>query len=440
MSKIYFILLIVLTVETSAQNSSPRIQDGSFLFTYKDQSYIISGDSIYSNSKGTEWKGHKHYLKINDLIFFQDKTNGYLMHGSGGVIYKFDGTNFNRVDDSFEFNSQYQSFPFLYKGAVFNFGGYGLFTFKNIITYFNEAKKETELVQVKTPLSENPIGRKKMLAQLDGDHLFIGSGFGYNTGIEFGNKQSQIINDYWVFNLTSKEWKKLGVGTIPYLKDDTYHLIYDFYGKTLVIAYENVFVVDVKNNKVIFYDNANNDLLKSNKKDGARHLITYNRAKNGFYLVLDKPNFKNKIIFINAVDFMGKPTRTDKLYSVNENSNNHYLLIGLLVVIMVVMLIIKKKNNFQKISSKRKEIDLILNEEENQIFNLIFDKYPNYIPFPELMDVFEAHLSYESRKKKLRSSLYQIEEKINTVLKTKNPVFEERKNKEDLRIKEIRII
>lgn len=440
MSKIYFILLIVLTVETSAQNSSPRIQDGSFLFTYKDQSYIISGDSIYSNSKGTEWKGHKHYLKINDLIFFQDKTNGYLMHGSGGVIYKFDGTNFNRVDDSFEFNSQYQSFPFLYKGAVYNFGGYGLFTFKNIITYFNEAKKETELVQVKTPLSENPTGRKKMLAQLDGVHLFIGSGFGYNTGIEFGNKQSQIINDYWVFNLTSKEWKKLGVGTIPYLKDDTYHLIYDFYGKTLVIAYENVFVVDIKNNKVVFYDNANNDLLKSNKKDGARHLITYNRSRNGFYLVLDKPNFKNKIIFINAVDFMGNPTRIEKLYSINDNSNYYYLFGGLLIGIMGIILITKKKNNFQKITSKRKEIDLILNEEENQILSLIVGSHPNFIPFPELMDVFESHLSYESRKKKLRHSLNQIEDKINGTLKSKNKIFEERKNKEDLRIKEIKII
>jgi hypothetical protein len=55
------------------------------------------------------------------------------------------------------------------------------------------------------------------------------------------------------------------------------------------------------------------------------------------------------------------------------------------------------------------------------------------------MDVFESHLSYESRKKKLRSSLYQIEEKITSVLKTKNPVFDERKNKEDLRIKEIKI-
>jgi hypothetical protein len=439
MYKFYFIVLIFLAVDSAAQTQNPQIKDDGFLFTYKDLSYIISGDSLYSNPQGMGWIGHKHNVSINDLVFFQDADNGYIMHNSGGITYKFDGTNFSRIDDSFEFNTQYQSFPFLYKGVIHNFGGYGLFTFKNIITYFNEAKKETELVQVKTPLSLNPTGRNKMLAQLAGDNLFIGSGFGYNTEKEFGNKQSQIINDYWTFDLISKEWKKLGEGTSYMFKDDSFNHIYDFNGKTLIITHENIFVVDIKNNTVVFYDNANNDLLKSNKKDGTRRLITYNRALKGFFLVLDKPNFKNKILFVSALDFMGEPTRTEKLYTNNDNSFLYYSIGWLLLVIIFIVLILKKKNNYQKIGSKRKEIHLILNDEENQIFNLIFEGYPNYIPFPELMDVFESHLSYESRKKKLRSSLYQIEDKITSVLKTKNPVFDERKNKEDLRIKEIKI-
>jgi hypothetical protein len=439
MSKFHFILLIFLSIDSTSQTKNIQVKDDGFLFTYKDQSYIISGDSLYNNPTGSSWIGHKHNLIINDLVFFQDKNNGYLMHNSGGITYKFDGTNFSRIDDSFEFNTQYQSFPFLYKGGIHNFGGYGLFSFKNIITYFNEAKKETELVQVKTPLSENPTGRKKVFAQLDGNKLYMGSGFGYNTEIENGNRQSQIINDYWVFDFTNKEWKKLGESN-PYMKDDTYHLIYDFNGKTLVITNENIFAVDIKNNKVEFYDNANSDLIKSNKKTGTRFLITYNKSKNGFYMVLNKTNFKNKLVFISTKDFIGLPTRAERLYTLSDNSNYYYLFGGLLIGIMGIILITKKKNNFQKISLKRKEIDLILNEEENQIFNLILERYPNYIPFPELMDVFESHLSYESRKKKLRHSLNQIEDKINGTLKSKNKIFEERKNKEDLRIKEIKII
>lgn len=437
MLKYLYILLTLFGLNSFCQEIKIPISDGSFLFTYKEKSYIISGDSIYTDQKEQGWIGKKHHLIINDLVFFKDNTNGYLMHNSGGIIYKFDGTNFIRIDDSFEFNSQYQSFPFVYKGAIHNFGGYGLFTFKNIITYFNESKKETELVNTKTPISKLPFGRKKMFAQLEGDKLFIGSGYGYDNNIAEGSKQAVILKDYWVFDLVSKEWKLLGIGK-PLTEDEKYSLIYDFNGKNLVITIDKVFTVDIKNNTIDFYENANVDLLKSNKKDAVRNLITYNKNKNGFYLVLDKPNLGNKLLFVSTEDFLGKPTRSENLYSVKNNSSIYYWLIGFLVILSILF-ITKKKNIFKRISSKRKEIDLILNEEETQIFNLILNNYPYFIPFPELMNVFESHLSYESRKKKLRTALYQMEDKINKILKIKKGVFIERRNKEDLRIKEIRI-
>ena len=102
-------------------------------------------------------------------------------------------------------------------------------------------------------------------------------------------------------------------------------------------------------------------------------------------------------------------------------------------------LIFKKKTNIQKIKLKRKKIEDILTTEEKHILSLIEEHYPNYIKFPDLMDVFDSHLNYESKKKRLRSSLYQLEEKIEKNLKLKSKIFIERKNKEDLRIKEIRI-
>jgi hypothetical protein len=437
MNRFFCISLILFSLSSNSQEFKPQISDGAFLFTFKEQSYVISGDSIYNNPKGSLWVGHKHNLIINDLVFFQDNSSGYLMHNSGGVIYKFDGLNFNRIDDSFEFNTQYQSFPFLYKGSIYNFGGYGLFTFKNIITYFNKSKRETELVYVKTPISKNPFGRKKMFAQLDGDKLFIGSGYGYDNDISEGYKEAKIFGDYWIFDFISKEWKKLGNGK-PLIEDEKYSLIYNFNGKNLVITADKIFTIDIKNNKIDYYENANVDLLKSNKKDAVRNLITYNKYKNGFYLVLDKPNLGNKLLFVSVDEFLGKPTRSESLYSEENNSIIYYCLFGLLCSVSIFF-ITKRKNIFKKISSKRKEINLILNEEETQIFNLIFERYPNYISFPELMDVFEPHLNYESRKKKLRHSLYQIEDKIIGVLKSKNKIFIERKNKQDLRIKEISI-
>ena len=81
----------------------------------------------------------------------------------------------------------------------------------------------------------------------------------------------------------------------------------------------------------------------------------------------------------------------------------------------------------------------LLTTEEDHLLSLIEEFYPNYIKFPELMDVFDSHLSYENKKKKLRTALYQMEEKISKTLNSKSKIFIERKNKEDLRIKEIRI-
>jgi hypothetical protein len=277
-----------------------------------------------------------------------------------------------------------------------------------------------------------------MFGQVIGDDLFIGSGFGFDNDKENGAKTAIVLDDYWKFNLKSKEWDLLG-NRKSFTDDENYTIIYDFNGKNLLVTKDMVCSIDIKENKVEFYDNANIDFIKSFKKDISRTYITYNKSKGGFYLILDKPNLGNKLIFISTNEFLGKPTRSETLYSEDNNLLGYYLLGGSLLIFFFFVLIIRKKTNFKKISSKRTEIEAILNEEENQIFNLIYNKYPDFIPFPELMDVFESHLSYESRKKKLRSSLYQIEDKIMVVLKSKNKVFVERKNKEDLRIKEIKI-
>ena len=184
------------------------------------------------------------------------------MHNSGGVIYQFDGMDFKRIDESFEFNTQYQSFPFLYNGSIYNFGGYGLFTFKNILTYFNESKKETELITTTTSVSKSPFGRKKMFGQVIGDDLFIGSGFGFNNDKENGAKTAIVLDDYWKFNLKSKEWNLLG-NRKSFTDDENYTIIYDFNGKNLLVTKDMVCSIDIKENKVEFYDNANIDFIKS---------------------------------------------------------------------------------------------------------------------------------------------------------------------------------
>jgi len=437
MNKFYFIVLLLISLSASSQINNSELNSNNFLFTFKDTSYLISGDSIYRDTEINKWIGTKHNLAINDYVFFENNSQGYLMHNSGGMLYQFDGAKFDRLDDSFIFNSQYESFPFIHNNSIYNFGGYGLFTFKNIFTYFNLSKKETEIVSVKTAASKQPVGRKKMFSQLEGNELFIGPGLGYNPDIEHSYNKAQFINDYWKFDLIEKEWFKLGEG-ISYLKNQIYYLTYHYKNKTLVLSEDNVFTVDIKNNNASFYKNSNADFIKSIKKERGRYLITYNKSKKGFYAILDKGDAKTKVSFITSEDLLGIPNTNEKLYKKEENSLVWFGT-GIIVLLIIFVLVFMKKTNIQKIKLKRKKIEDILTTEEKQILSLIEEHYPNYIKFPDLMDVFDSHLSYENQKKKLRTALYQLEEKIGKTLKLKSKIFIERKNKEDLRVKEIRI-
>ena len=435
MYRIYFILFLI-SLKVFSQTKNPEISENSFLFSFKESSYLISGDSIYRNLESDKWIGTKHNLAINSYVFFENNSKGYLMHSSGGVLYQFDGTKFDRLDDSFIFNSQHQSFPFLHNNNIYNFGGYGLFTFKNILTYFNLSKKETELVPIKTPTSKQPKGRRKMFSQLDGNELFIGPGLVYNADVEYGNKKVGFINDYWKLDLIEKEWSKLGEGKL-YLKNFTYNLIYNYENKILVLSDESIFTVDIKNNKASFYQNSNIDFIRGVEKFGGR--ITYNKSKKGFYAIIFKGENIGKLTFITSDDLLGAKFTTEKLYKKEVNIIFWFGTgIGLFLVIIFV-LAFKKKTNIQKIKLKRSKIKELLTAEEDHLLSLIEELYPNYIKFPELMDVFDSHLSYENKKKKLRTALYQMEEKISKTLKSKSKIFIERKNKEDLRIKEIRI-
>ena len=74
-----------------------------------------------------------------------------------------------------------------------------------------------------------------------------------------------------------------------------------------------------------------------------------------------------------------------------------------------------------------------------RILEKILEVYPEFIDYPELQNAFERDLSYESRIKKLRTTVKEIDQVIQTVLGLKQSVFEIEKGKIDKRVKVIRL-
>ena len=415
-------------------------QNGNhFLFTYKNESYLIENEFIYNLTATKNLKPMLHGLVMKEYKFVSDGNVGYMKNASSGIVYSFDGNKFNRLDNSFDFKSQFRSFSFLHKNIIYDFGGYGLHSFKNFITYFNTAKKGTELYSQQSPVNESPISRDRMIAQYEENNLFIGPGHGININIENPYENSGFINDFWKFSFLTKTWKKLGEGLIN--AEYPYDVIYDYNDHSLLISTKGIYEFDIKNNTLISYPNANIDIVKSLNKNNTLASITYNKAKAGFYLIIDNSMASSEVLFVSKHDFLGTKKLYSKLY--NEPISNWLYFLLLLIILIIISIVInlnkRKKSVAKIIISKIDILSIELKTDDFKVLKKIIDAHPEFINYSELLDLFPDYLGYESKKKKIRQSIINLEEYLSQKMKIKTPIFIYRKNIEDKREKQIRI-
>jgi len=120
---------------------------------------------------------------------------------------------------------------------------------------------------------------------------------------------------------------------------------------------------------------------------------------------------------------------------------NKYLIgIALLVVVSLLYLFSGKKQQLiDLVNQNQKRIKPQLSDEDFNVLQIIIDSYPNFVDYPELQNSFKRDLSYESRIKKLRTTIKVVDDAVQSALKIKGSVFEIEKGKEDKRVKVIRL-
>jgi hypothetical protein len=141
---------------------------------------------------------------------------------------------------------------------------------------------------------------------------------------------------------------------------------------------------------------------------------------------------------INEADFLGRYYVT---YSMKPNATKsiYFTFFGVLLLVVVFRLTRKKVLLYDEISKQRKRFSSIFSKEDDGILEKILEVYPEFIDYPELQNAFERDLSYESRIKKLRTTVKEIDQVIQRVLGLKQSVFEIEKGKIDKRVKVIRL-
>ena len=129
----------------------------------------------------------------------------YLVSNGAGPVFLKDGNNFKRIDNSSLHKNQFGGARFIFNNKIHIYGGYGFWSFKNFISFFDENIKQWDLVYNDSKFI--PPGRWKPIYNLINDKLFV---LGGRTGSPGSQGQDEPFSDVFYFDFSSKEFFNIG--------------------------------------------------------------------------------------------------------------------------------------------------------------------------------------------------------------------------------------
>lgn len=322
MSTIYrsFFLFLIVVSPNFLKAQSERLtvsKTAIYCLNKKTNSFLVFDDSTFFYSKlaaAKKWKKQPFIFKGDHINFetFKESfrpitlSNGQLffVYKAIGEVYELKNDTLQRIDHSFKHENQFYHSLFEHNNRIYAFGGYGLFTFKNILVYFDEVSKEW--FEVITPIK--PPERGAQFYQYNNGVLYIFGG-GYSDGL-----QSIFRPDCWAFHFKTKKWHKVGDINLDYFHlhlaegASKEHLPYD-----ISFNYPSFQLLDIKNNKVVDYDNK--------KIPGVTYSLFDKNRKN----VLIETQLANSMQFYTVELSTFLKNKLSEIYFIKNNSQKGFI-------------------------------------------------------------------------------------------------------------------
>ena len=425
-----FVISLFISLNLQGVYEGPELaREAKFtLYSIDDTNFVLTADSLYSYNKQRGWYSRKHSFKLEsyNLDELRDKEKTYLIIKGLGKVYKADKDTVFSIDNSFEWKSRYSSSLFIRKGVIHSYGGYGFYSSKNNIVYFDSSSKEWSMLKQK---NLNPLSNTSRLSKYDSieDVFYTTFGTQNRNGIEFYNYKT-VKFDFKTLNWI--EVSELDKRIMDFIQKKTGTIILN-YPEASLINRDYFAEIDFINDEFRVYD-IHNNIIENRRK------IIYNEVNNEFFVAFEN-NYNNKLNFavIKKYDLLGEKFST---YNLHKKKYYAYYALGAIILIIIYVVFFFRKKSIYDLIKNKKGLDSELDEIEKKLKDKLIDIYPRELTYPEISILLDFNLSYESNIKKTQKTINHLEFKIQRSLKTKSSVFETSRNEFDKRIKQVRII
>ena len=436
-------LFSILIVNTSQGQKLKRYDD---LLLFKEakskQPIIVINDSLlYKGKQLIPFKHTQYPDKISEYLPFEIGKKTYLVHQGCGPVLEFRNDSIVRIDHSFLQKNQYYPVPFTYNNEMYLFGGYGLFTYKNIITRYDFKSGEWNQVQTRGNMIPEP--RAVAYSLQDGNTLYV---FGGKTADEDNIPKFKAVQpQLWKLDLPTMTWL--------YVCQYNPNLLTPFENK---IQYKNkLYLLEGLITEINFTQKTANKYSFKGYEALKKHFMIGDTIYGIFSSTENKYYFKKTTLS----DLKGKYIGKVPFFIAPKTNPINYPTIGLICVTLLVLVIVGYKKriiffqrpfngivyngNKNEFSYKRKVISHF-EENEKKILYFLLANNNQFVSLNQLNGLFENPAQPQTASAIIKRREQAINGLLNKVSKLtgvpENKLQLEQKNVEDKRLKDLLLL
>ncbi len=416
-----------------------------FFDNNSNQIILVENDSVIIKTKykkRLQLKSRGIPAPLTEFIPLSILKKTYFVHEGCGVVLEYRNDSIVRIDNSFLHKNQFGAASFVYKDEIYFFGGYGMFTHKNILTKYDFKLREWLLV--KTFKDEKLPPLTSSYFNISGNYLYVFGGSWTIKSDIFENKE-----DVWQLNLKTMIWKKFKTNlfqSCPSYTSNCNNTIY-FNNSIIFKNCKSIAGIDFKNNIITRYNSFfDYGIVSSILVNNQIHVILEqsNTIKNGYYILKSFP----------IKDILKNPVSEEPFYY----EERPYYLYGIagIFILLFLWFLYKKRRCFSYYINPTipfqywQETELLyfkgkkvkhLSDDDIKILNKMALHPNQFISLNEFNEMFTIDYENENysaivkrREKKLDTFLQMI---ANVSSYDFQDLLHERKNEVDKRIKEV---